>query len=45
VIGQQPVMQAVLLSKNAQSQVGSIPLFETIAKPLANCPKAKAFVF
>lgn len=45
VIGQQPVMQAVLLSKNTQGQVGSVPLFETIAKPLVNCPKAKAFVF
>lgn len=45
IIGQPPVMQAVLVSKNAQGQVGSIPLFETLAKPLSNCPKATAFVF
>lgn len=45
VIGREPVMQAVLVNKNAQGQTGSTALFETLSKPLANCPKAPAFVF
>ena len=45
VTGKAPVMQLVLSSKSRDGQLISTPLFETMAKPLVNSPKANEFVF
>jgi protein-L-isoaspartate(D-aspartate) O-methyltransferase len=45
IIGEPPLMQAVVANKSESGTVVCTPLFETHAKKLHNAPKAVAFVF
>lgn len=45
IVGKEPVMEATLVTKNSQGQLAVNKLFETLAKPLQNGPKAPAFSF
>jgi protein-L-isoaspartate(D-aspartate) O-methyltransferase len=45
VVGEQPVMQARVLTRTPEGSVLTKVLFETVIEPLINAPRAKSFVF
>lgn len=45
IVGEEPVMQAVLARKTAEGNIVTTPLFETLTQPLKNAPELNHFVF
>lgn len=44
VVGDLPIMKAMLYRKNMDGNVGGVELFETVLKPLVNCEQKSKFV-
>jgi protein-L-isoaspartate(D-aspartate) O-methyltransferase len=45
VVGEEPAMEAMLVTRNAEGDIWKEPLFETVLPPLENAPQPDHFVF